>query len=55
VRYQSESILEQTKQCTLIRINPDYPLYDRNTKAENVISIQAKGLEAVEKIDKYLQ
>ena len=56
VRYQSESYCEKidSKQCTLIRINPDFPEYEGRNKDANVVSIQTKGLEALVKIDSYL-
>jgi hypothetical protein len=40
-------------QCTLIRINPDFPLYDDDYHP-HVISIKAKGLDALMSIDKHL-
>ncbi len=57
VRYQTEGYLKATEsnQCTLIRINPDYPFsnYRDTTYEENrLISIMNKGLPALQTIDK---
>jgi len=56
-RYQSEALVMQLEEkeadVKLVRINPDFPLVDNDDyiAADNVISIMARGLETLEKID----
>jgi len=52
VRYESESYLRPGNNCTLIRINVDFPTSDSH--GSNVISIAEKGIIAVQSIDKYI-
>ena len=39
---------------TLIRVNPDFPLSSNPTGKNRIISIKAKGLATIEKIDEFL-
>lgn len=56
-RYQAEAMVMQLEEkeadVKLIRINPDFPLVDNDDyiTADSVISIMARGLETLEKID----
>lgn len=56
-RYQSEAMVMQLEEkeanVKLIRVNPDFPLVDNDDyiNEENVISIMARGLDTLEKID----
>jgi len=56
VRFQSERYVSDLPagQCTLIRVNPDYPMF-KGSKHEHVISIRSSGLPAIRTIDKNLQ
>ena len=55
VRYQTEGYINKLplNQATLIRINPDFPMY-RGKKPGKVISLMGKGLEVLKEIDKHL-
>jgi len=57
VRYHTHNYLSSISngQCTLVRINPDFPLSDDTNQEPNVISLMAQGLISIEKIDKYLK
>jgi len=55
VRSHSERVLSAFPkgQCTLIRVNPDFP--EVKGMKENFISIRAKGLATVKKIDSLIR
>lgn len=59
-RYQSEALVMQLEakkgDVKLIRINPDFPLVDNEEyiNTDNVISIMARGLKTLEKIDEVI-
>src|SRR5690348_6778656 len=58
VRMQAESFLKSVPndQCTLIRINPeDPPLTTIRTIADNVISIDSRGVTVLQTIDRYIR
>jgi len=52
VRYQSQSFLKSLNNCTLIRVNPDFPQVPDNINQS--VSIMGNGLETIKNIDKYL-
>lgn len=60
VRGQSEGLLNRLPvgQCTLIRVNPDFPelsFYTSERFQENTVGIQATGLETILAIDKKMK
>jgi len=56
VRMESRELLEGIgQQCTLIRINLDFPLSRSTSTGGKVISILGKSLEALQEINKYLK
>lgn len=57
-RVESETFLNRAKdrgaKCNLIRINPDFPLSDRQMLAEDTISIMNFGLDSLKQIDQFV-
>eukprot|EP01130_Rhizamoeba_saxonica_P007172 TRINITY_DN2892_c0_g1_i3.p1 TRINITY_DN2892_c0_g1~~TRINITY_DN2892_c0_g1_i3.p1 ORF type:complete len:364 (+),score=71.12 TRINITY_DN2892_c0_g1_i3:79-1170(+) len=41
-------------QCTLIRINPDFPLFDDDNQPDQFIPLKGYGLDTLRKIDEHL-
>jgi len=55
VRRNSERVMSELGgNCTLIRINPDFPLADDTDLSSNTISIMAPGLQSIRSIDHHL-
>jgi len=58
VRAQSESfcreLIEEQANCTVVRINPDFPHTDDKKVGEHLISIMGRGLPTLSKIDELI-
>jgi len=56
VRYKTESVCKEIgEQCTLVRINPEFPLKESPEYEINYIQILNTGLNAVKRINYYLE
>jgi NAD-dependent SIR2 family protein deacetylase len=55
VRYQSESLISDSKNATLIRINPDFPSIKDGNLRPRCISFQARALDTLRDIYDQLQ
>eukprot|EP01114_Cavostelium_apophysatum_P001990 TRINITY_DN11742_c0_g1_i1.p1 TRINITY_DN11742_c0_g1~~TRINITY_DN11742_c0_g1_i1.p1 ORF type:complete len:362 (+),score=67.23 TRINITY_DN11742_c0_g1_i1:84-1169(+) len=51
IRSYSEHFMGKTPNCTLIRINPDFPLNSVSSLSDRTISIMQGGLKSIEEID----